>query len=160
VVHIREATQKSKIVICEVHVFALRIKKTTARELGGKRSARSAVDVADESGKSRRRSKAGQHHPHVDQTPLDRDATSEPEKTFMIVRQPKRGGSFAARSKWRKSNEGHPQPKRDLNAQRNYERYVALARAEELAGNKVGAENDHHFAEHYYRLMSSDHESS
>ena len=92
--------------------------------------------------------------------PLDRDATSEPEKTFMIVRQPKRGGSFAARSKWRKSNEGHPQPKRDLNAQRNYERYVALARAEELAGNKVGAENYHQFAEHYYRLMSSDHESS
>ena len=40
-------------------------------------------------------------------------------------------------------------------AQRTYEQYVALARAEVQIGNMVGAENYQH-AEHYFRLMSSD----
>jgi hypothetical protein len=41
------------------------------------------------------------------------------------------------------------------NAQRNYERYLILARAEAQAGNPVAAENYYQHAEHYFRLMSS-----
>jgi Domain of unknown function (DUF4167) len=47
-------------------------------------------------------------------------------------------------------------PKVSLSAQRHYERYLALARAEAQAGNVVGAENYYQHAEHYYRLMCSD----
>jgi uncharacterized protein DUF4167 len=41
------------------------------------------------------------------------------------------------------------------NAQRNYERYLALARAEAQSGNTVAAENYYQHAEHYFRTMSS-----
>ena len=36
---------------------------------------------------------------------------------------------------------------------------MALARAESLSGNTVGAENYYQHAEHYYREMSSDPEA-
>ncbi|MFZ1187889.1 MAG: DUF4167 domain-containing protein, partial [Pseudolabrys sp.] len=42
------------------------------------------------------------------------------------------------------------------NAQRNYERYLALARAEAQNGNTVAAENYYQHAEHYFRSMSPD----
>ena len=42
------------------------------------------------------------------------------------------------------------------NAQRNYQRYVALAQAEARAGNTIGAENYYQHAEHYFRSMSAD----
>jgi hypothetical protein len=38
---------------------------------------------------------------------------------------------------------------------KNYERYLALARAEAQIGNSVGAENYYQHAEHYFRSMSS-----
>jgi hypothetical protein len=41
-------------------------------------------------------------------------------------------------------------------AQRNYERYLALAQEEARSGNVVGAENYYQHAEHYYRSMSRD----
>jgi hypothetical protein len=41
-------------------------------------------------------------------------------------------------------------------AQRNYERYLALAQEEVRSGNIVGAENYYQHAEHYYRSMSGD----
>jgi hypothetical protein len=47
-------------------------------------------------------------------------------------------------------------PTRSENAQRTYEQYLALARAEAQIGNTVGAENYYQHAEHYFRLMSSD----
>ena len=53
------------------------------------------------------------------------------------------------------SNATRPEP-RSQNAQRTYERYLALARAEAQIGNMVGAENYYQHAEHYFRLMSSD----
>jgi hypothetical protein len=53
------------------------------------------------------------------------------------------------------SNAGRPGSQ---NAQRNYERYLALARAEAQIGNTVGAENYYQYAEHYFRSMSSDQE--
>ena len=51
-----------------------------------------------------------------------------------------------------------PEPKGSQNAQRNYEQYLALARAEAQAGNTIGAENYYQYAEHYFRSMSSDRE--
>ena len=74
----------------------------------------------------------------------------------MIPRQPKQAGSFAAHSKRRKLRAGRPEPTGAPNAQRNYERYLALARAEALAGNTVEAENYYQYAEHYYRSMFSE----
>src|SRR5450432_218619 len=38
-------------------------------------------------------------------------------------------------------------------AQRNYERYLALARAESLTGDRIVAENYFQHAEHYFRSM-------
>ena len=48
------------------------------------------------------------------------------------------------------------EPTSSPNAQRNYERYLALARAEAQNGNTVAAENYYQHAEHYFRSMSSD----
>jgi hypothetical protein len=36
----------------------------------------------------------------------------------------------------------------------NYERYLALARAQTLAGDQVEAENSYQHAEHYFRTMA------
>jgi uncharacterized protein DUF4167 len=69
-------------------------------------------------------------------------------KAIMSARRP-RSGSFAARSK-------RPEPKGSQNAQRNYERYLALARAETQIGNTIGAETYYQYAEHYFRSMASD----
>ena len=46
-----------------------------------------------------------------------------------------------ARSKRWTSSAGRPEPIGPQNARRNYERYLALARAEAQIGNTVGAEN-------------------
>ena len=54
------------------------------------------------------------------------------------------------------SSAARPEPTRSQNAQRTYEQYLALARAEAQIGNTVGAENYYQHAEHYFRLMSSD----
>ena len=51
-------------------------------------------------------------------------------------------------------------PNSSQNAQRNYERYLALARAEAQAGNPVGAENYYQHAEHYFRSMSATREKA
>jgi hypothetical protein len=76
-------------------------------------------------------------------------------KTNMNSRQPGRIALFAARSKRWSSNAPRPEQKGSHNAQRNYERYLALARAEAQSGNTVGAENYYQHAEHYFRSMSS-----
>jgi hypothetical protein len=52
-------------------------------------------------------------------------------KTNMNRRQQRPTASFAARSKPWSSNATRPEPKGSHNAQRNYERYLELARAEE-----------------------------
>ena len=54
------------------------------------------------------------------------------------------------------SNAARPEQNGSHNAQRNYERYLALAQAEAQSGNTVGAENYYQHAEHYFRSMSSD----
>ena len=77
-------------------------------------------------------------------------------KTITRARQPQPAASFAAGSKRWTSSAARSEPKGSQNAQRNYERYLALARAEVLVGNTVGAENYYQYAEHYFRSMSSD----
>ena len=64
--------------------------------------------------------------------------------------------SFASRPKSVTSSAYHRGPQNSQNARRDYERYLALARAEAVTGNTVGAENYYQYAEHYYRSMSSD----
>jgi hypothetical protein len=53
-------------------------------------------------------------------------------RTNMNTRQLGRTASFAARSKRWSSNAPRPEQKGSHNAQRNYERYLALAQAEAL----------------------------
>jgi hypothetical protein len=56
-----------------------------------------------------------------------------------------------ARSGFRRSNTKPVQ-----NAQRNYQRYLELARAETLNGDRIAAENYFQHAEHYLRSMGED----
>jgi len=74
----------------------------------------------------------------------------------MSARQSRPTATFAARSKRWTSRAARAEPKSSQNAQRNYERYLALARAEAQIGNTVGAENYYQYAEHYFRSMRSD----
>ena len=66
--------------------------------------------------------------------------------------------SHGRSSRWT-SNATRQEP-RSQNAQRTYERYMALAHAEAQIGNTVGAENYYQYAEHYFRLMSSGREGT
>jgi Domain of unknown function (DUF4167) len=77
-------------------------------------------------------------------------------ETIMSGRQSRLAASFAARSKRWTSSAARPEPKSSQNAQRNYERYLALARAEAQIGNTVGAESYYQYAEHYFRSMRAD----
>jgi hypothetical protein len=79
-------------------------------------------------------------------------------KSIMSGRQPRPAASFAARSNRSTSSAARPEPIGSQNVRRNYERYLALARAEAQIGNTVGAENYYQHAEHYFRAMSSDSE--
>jgi hypothetical protein len=76
-------------------------------------------------------------------------------KIIKSTRPPRPAPSFATGSKRWKSRLSSPEPKYSQNAQKNYERYLALARAEALIGNAVGAENYYQHAEHYFRSMNS-----
>jgi len=76
--------------------------------------------------------------------------------TNMRARQSRPAPSFAARSKQWTSGAARPEPNGSHNAQRNYERYLALAQAEVRAGDRIAAENYYQHAEHYFRMMSSD----
>jgi Domain of unknown function (DUF4167) len=64
-------------------------------------------------------------------------------------------GSFTARSKGTNTSAARSTSHGSQNAQRSYERYLALAQEEARSGNVVGAENYYQHAEHYFRLMSS-----
>ena len=69
-------------------------------------------------------------------------------------------GSYAARSKRWPSNAARPDSNNSQSAQRSYERYLALARAEVQNGNTIGAENYYQHAEHYFRSMRPDPDGS
>jgi hypothetical protein len=78
------------------------------------------------------------------------------QDTNMNRRQPRPAAPYADRSKRWSSNSSRPAQNGSHNAQRNYERYLALAQAEARAGDRVAAENYYQHAEHYFRVMSSD----
>jgi hypothetical protein len=71
------------------------------------------------------------------------------------TRRPRPVGSFTARAKGTGTNAAHSASNGFQSAQRNYERYLALAQDEARSGNVIGAENYYQHAEHYFRLMSS-----
>ena len=71
--------------------------------------------------------------------------------------RPKSARPFANRPRQRTSNVARPQGV-SQNAQRSYERYLALAEAQVKVGDIVGAENYFQHAEHYFRSMSADRE--
>ena len=76
--------------------------------------------------------------------------------TNINTRRPRPAGSYAGRSKRWSSGATRPEPQGSYNAQRNYERYLALAQAEAQSGNLIAAENYYQHAEHYFRMVSSD----
>jgi Domain of unknown function (DUF4167) len=76
-------------------------------------------------------------------------------KRTMRARQSGPAPSLGRPNRWT-SSAARAEPTRSQNAQRTYEQYLALARAEAQIGNTVGAENYYQHAEHYFRLMSSD----
>ena len=75
-------------------------------------------------------------------------------RTIMDTRQRKSSASFVAQKR-RGPNTLRDKPNGSQNAQRSYERYLALAQAQILAGDTVGAENYYQHAEHFFRSMSS-----
>ena len=77
-------------------------------------------------------------------------------KTSMNTRRPRSTRRFADRSKQQASNVARPESQDRQNAQRSYERYLALAKAQAQVGDIIGAENYYQHAEHYFRSMSSD----
>ena len=82
------------------------------------------------------------------------------QKTMMTTQRPKSARRFVNRPKQWTSNVARPEPRGSGNAQRNYERYLALAQAQAQSGDIVGAENYYQHAEHYFRLMSSGRETT
>lgn len=68
----------------------------------------------------------------------------------MTTRQPK----SAAFDKRPASRAGTAPANRGASPQANYERYLALAKARALAGDRIEAERYYQYAEHYLRLIS------
>jgi hypothetical protein len=78
----------------------------------------------------------------------------------MNTRYSRSPAPYVDRSKWRSSNSSRHGPKSPHDAQKNYERYLALAQAEAQSGNSIGAENYYQHAEHYFRSMTADRETT
>jgi hypothetical protein len=81
-------------------------------------------------------------------------------KIMMNTHRRKSATPFADRPKRWTSNVARPEPRGSQNAQRSYERYLALAQAQVQAGDIVGAENYYQHAEHYFRSMSPGRETT
>ena len=77
-------------------------------------------------------------------------------RTNMRTHRPRPAAAIAARPRQWAPNAARPESKGSQNAQRNYERYLALAQAEVRNGDLIGAENYYQHAEHYFRSMSTD----
>ena len=81
-------------------------------------------------------------------------------RIIMNLHHPRPAKPFTNRPRQWASNGGRLEPRGFQNAQRSYERYLALAKAQAQAGDIVGAENYYQHAEHYFRSMSEDREAS
>ena len=82
------------------------------------------------------------------------------QKTTINTRRHTSVAPVTNRSRRWTSNVVRPEPKSSQNAQKSYDRYIALAQAEAQVGDIVGAENYYQHAEHYFRSMSSGGEAS
>ena len=82
------------------------------------------------------------------------------QKTTTSAHRPESARAFANRSKQWTSNGVRRDLRGSQNAQRSNERYLALAKAQAQSGDVVGAENYYQHAEHYFRSMSSDRETT
>ena len=80
-------------------------------------------------------------------------------RTMMNTQRPRSATRFANRAKRWTSNGPRAESKGSPNAQRSYERYLALAQAHAQSGDVIGAENYYQHAEHYFRSMSSNRET-
>jgi hypothetical protein len=92
--------------------------------------------------------------------PTQERTIQDGSKINMHSRQSRSSGSFNARPKRWDSNGSRDRPRGSQNAQRSYERYLALAQAQAQVGDIVGSENYYQHAEHYFRSMSSDRETT
>ncbi len=81
-------------------------------------------------------------------------------RTMTSTHRTKSARPFVNHSKQWKSNVTRPESRGSQNAQRSYERYLALAQAQVQSGDTIGAENYYQHAEHYFRSMSSDRETT
>ena len=81
-------------------------------------------------------------------------------KRIMNTHRPQSARPIANYPKQWTSNVARPDLRGSQNAQRSYERYLALAQAQAQAGDIVGAENYYQHAEHYFRSMSSGRETT
>ena len=86
----------------------------------------------------------------VVQEAIQRGAAT-PNATVMTNAMPRRRSQPTQRNE--PSGFRRPRARNAQNFQRNYERYLALARAEALAGDRIVAENYFQHAEHYFRAM-------
>jgi hypothetical protein len=92
--------------------------------------------------------------------PTQERTIQDGSKINMHSRQSRSSGSFNARPKRWDSNGSRDRPRGFQNAQKSYERYMALAQAEIVGGDIVAAENYFQHAEHYLRSMSPDAETA
>ena len=102
------------------------------------------------SSNERRTASAGGRRTNMKTTSESNPAAAQPRPEMKIgnnamTRGPHRKTEPSA---FRRNNARAPQ-----NAQRNYEHYLALARAESLTGDRITAENYFQHAEHYFRSM-------
>ena len=81
-------------------------------------------------------------------------------KTMTNTHRAKSARPFANRPKQWTPNVARPDLRGPQNAQRSYERYLALAQAQAQSGDVIGAENYYQHAEHYFRSMSSGRETT
>ena len=78
----------------------------------------------------------------------------------MSMHRPKSPTPIANRSKRWTPNVARPDLRSSQNAQKNYERYLALAHAQAQSGDRIGAENYYQHTEHYFRSMRSNRETT
>ncbi len=78
----------------------------------------------------------------------------------MNPQNPKSQRPYSNRQKRWAPNGGRTESRGPQDAQRNYERYLALAQAQAQAGDRVGAENYYQHAEHYFRTMAAKREET
>ncbi len=81
-------------------------------------------------------------------------------RTMTNTQRPKSATPFANRARRWTSNNSRNDSRGSQNAQKSYERYLALAHAQVQSGDVIGAENYYQHAEHYFRSMSSDREAT